>query len=1236
MQSEPDEEPYVRSPKLRSLPFLLLTAMLVSFSWSAPATAQTYDLVFNPTGPIVATEGDIVNVDVSVSGGCTPFNIDWDVSIQAVTADGSDVGTLMPDPVGLSDVGPTVGIQVPIVDDALIEDTESFFLVLTPISPLMTCSTPATEPAQSEYAVEIQVLDNEPTTGPRLRISGSTTVESAGSTAFEVKVVDPNPGDNYSVVFSTADGSAVAVEDYQGINGILVNLSSGAPQQFVNVNLVDDSISESTESFFGKLNTPVNAVIEVQAAEAVITDDDAVGEISIADQSVPEGDSGTSLVRVAVDLEFPAGATAQPVSVEYGTADRSAVAGEDYVATGGLLEFPPGTGRQFVEVEILGDPDVEMDELFAIELSNPVNATLLRRAGEVVIENDDVEGELPRLGVEDVAVDEGDSGSTQVGLRVALDQAAPAPVRVEWRTEDRTATAGEDYAAAEGVAEIPAGERTTRIPLRIRGDEIEEADETFVVLLANPENAELADPEATVTIRDDDEAGGGGDGGGGEDGGDDGEDDDGGGDERSVVRLRPSPGPVGEGAGSVILAAERVGSARGTVRAAVRTVGGSAEARRDFRPVRRILRWSDGQTGPVEFEIPLVDDQVVEPEEAFAVQLVEVRGAELGQPDAVRQSVVDDDRPMDLEAISDLEQEAPVRTELVLEARVVREDGAPVEGAPVRWRARGRARLADDEVVRSGEGGVVRQRLRLADVPGPAQVGAVLVGTESTLEFRIRVVGDLDRTVGDRDGDDRDVADILDEACADEEEGSRFREACEFLYGIEDPAARALALEALTPRQALPHQRQALRAPRNQVRNVSARLTALRGGMVRSAFDQLALSVRGEGLSLGPLQEAIAGALADGTPSTVSVHRGDGPKELRTDPEMEAKVALALRRAAGFEPAGPSTNAKAGAATADDAPPSDPVRGGAASADAPTGDGDAADDGFDYGGESPWGFFFNGRLSFGDSPRLGRRPGFDFETQGLTAGVDRRIGSDWVLGAALGYTSSETEIERQTGRLDLEGQSLSVYATYFTDRWYVDGVFTHGENEYRVDRVVFLPRPFRGRDRLVATGSPDATQTALNVGFGYDFRLADAGTVSGFLRANWTRAEIDSFTETGALLFNLQYDEQVLDSLLGEVGAELSYPFSFSWGVLQPLLRVAWLHEFEDDPDVLRARFALTRLDRRFRLEFERPDRDFLNVAVGATATFPRSWAAFFQYDVDLERDDLDLYTLSGGFRFQF
>jgi subtilisin-like proprotein convertase family protein len=108
--------------------------------------------------------------------------------------------------------------------------------------------------------------------------------------------------------------------------------------------------------------------------------------LSVGDVAVIEGNSGRSEATFPVRLSR---ASAQPVTVSFNTANGTALAGADYVATNGTAQFAVGITNQNITVGILGDMLFEGDETFSILLSAPVHATLARSLGTMTILDDE-------------------------------------------------------------------------------------------------------------------------------------------------------------------------------------------------------------------------------------------------------------------------------------------------------------------------------------------------------------------------------------------------------------------------------------------------------------------------------------------------------------------------------------------------------------------------------------------------------------------------------------------------------------------------------------------------------------------------------------------------------------------------------------------------------------------------------------------------------------------------------
>ncbi len=133
--------------------------------------------------------------------------------------------------------------------------------------------------------------------------------------------------------------------------------------------------------------TPTNATIASDTATGTILNDDA--SVAIDDVTVLEGHLGPSTMTFTVSLSAE---SALPVSVNFASADGSAIAGSDYTAlTPGTLQFAPGETTKTITVEVLGDTVVEPGiETFSVLLSGGVNVVIDHATGTGTILDDDV------------------------------------------------------------------------------------------------------------------------------------------------------------------------------------------------------------------------------------------------------------------------------------------------------------------------------------------------------------------------------------------------------------------------------------------------------------------------------------------------------------------------------------------------------------------------------------------------------------------------------------------------------------------------------------------------------------------------------------------------------------------------------------------------------------------------------------------------------------------------------
>jgi hypothetical protein len=205
------------------------------------------------------------------------------------------------------------------------------------------------------------------------------------SSALFFNVTLSEPSDQpISVTYSTSSATATSGADYSGTSGTLT-FAPGQTTRTILVRTIDDAVAEPTETFTVNLSNAVNA--NIADGQGIGTIQDSVSllpALSITDVTITEGINPQA--ALSVELSFAATA---PVTVEYSTADNTALAGSDYAATSGSLTFEPGQTRRTILVPILNDAEFEPAETFFVNLTAAAGATIADAQALATIEDSD-------------------------------------------------------------------------------------------------------------------------------------------------------------------------------------------------------------------------------------------------------------------------------------------------------------------------------------------------------------------------------------------------------------------------------------------------------------------------------------------------------------------------------------------------------------------------------------------------------------------------------------------------------------------------------------------------------------------------------------------------------------------------------------------------------------------------------------------------------------------------------
>lgn len=299
----------------------------------------------------------------------------------------------------------------------------------------------------------------------------------------------------------------------------------------------------------------------------------------------------------------------------------------------------------------------------------------------------------------------------------------------------------------------------------------------------------------------------------------------------------------------------------------------------------------------------------------------------------------------------------------------------------------------------------------------------------------------------------------------------------------------------------------------------------------------------------------------------------------------------------------------------------------------------ATDDEPEVGGTgdliSPWGFFVNGSISRGDQEIEGddREVVQDFDSIGVTAGVDYRRSARWVLGGAIGYNKFESSLT-DGGALDTSGYTLTGFsAWYLNDTTYVDTRLSWASIDLEQARRLRVNLTGFTLDELLE-GDTSASQLSFAASVGHHIsRGAWTFTPSGFVR--YMRSTVDGFSESDSD-FAVSYSDQTVKSLVFGAGLQVSRVISLSNGVLSPQFDFTWNQETGNDDTVIDASYVGGEAGDFFRLRPEEPDKSYGSVGFGLVYILANGKQAYLQLRQSVGVDGLDQTTVNLGARFEF
>ncbi|MBP8791833.1 MAG: HYR domain-containing protein, partial [Lutibacter sp.] len=399
-----------------------------------------------------------------------------------------------------------VNIPVNVLGDQITEPQESFSGAITLVNVNGQQVTIGTATATSIINDDDNAV---------ISIAGFTVNEDAGTADFTI-TSSLEIQNEVTVIFSTSNGSALSVSDYDAIFSKTLTFGGGNTNpQTVSVTITDDLIAEPTKLFSGILSSLVtnsqNVTLNsgpISTAIGTIKDNDEV-TLTIDDVTKVEVDAG-STVNYVFKVTHNGSSTDGPFSVNYTTANIDALAGADYVTKSGIINFSGTVGEiQTITIVVNGDNILEPTETFTVNLSEKdfgARQIIFSEAKGLGTITDNDETTVSVIANIPTASEPNTNG--QFTVNIGLVSSTETVISY---TISGTATPATDYATLTGTVTIPAGSSSKTIDVLVVNDAILEASETVIVTLnaitSGDANISIGTTkEATVTINDEDVA----------------------------------------------------------------------------------------------------------------------------------------------------------------------------------------------------------------------------------------------------------------------------------------------------------------------------------------------------------------------------------------------------------------------------------------------------------------------------------------------------------------------------------------------------------------------------------------------------------------------------------------------------------------------------------------------------------------------------------------------------------
>ena len=259
---------------------------------------------------------------------------------------------------------------------------------------------------------------------------------------------------------------------------------------------------------------------------------------------------------------------------------------------------------------------------------------------------------------------------------------------------------------------------------------------------------------------------------------------------------------------------------------------------------------------------------------------------------------------------------------------------------------------------------------------------------------------------------------------------------------------------------------------------------------------------------------------------------------------------------------------------------------------------------------------------------IGTQAGVKSQTWSPSVGIERYVTEHLAVGFAVSFMNTHQKYAGGVGDLDMQGLSVSAYASYVRPSFWIDTLYSFGMLDLESTRNPGFAFP-------VANGETSAFTNAVQLNGGWNFRFQDNTLVTGpFAGLDYMHATVDSYSETGGGLAALAYGQRSFDSLISRIGWSVSKKYTANFATITPQLRLSYERQNMSNNNATSA--SLINLPFTATTQSQSPGQDYVVLGGGVNFDFTARVNLLLTYQTQLFRENMTAHFASIRLGYKF